>query len=93
MCLFPGNLFSTDWVLRYAIHEVIIIFNTNINGLKMKGILYLVPNTLGNQDISTTIPAIINEKISKIRVFIVEDLRNARRYLKRLNREIVPLFQ
>ena len=89
MCLFPGNLFSTDWVLRYAIHEVIIIFNTNINGLKMKGILYLVPNTLGNQDISTTIPAIINEKISKIRVFIVEDLRNARRYLKRLNREIV----
>ena len=55
----------------------------------MKGILYLVPNTLGNQDISKTIPAIINEKINSIRVFIVEDLRNARRYLKRLNREIV----
>lgn len=89
MCLFPGNLFSTDWVLRYAIHEVIIIFNTIFNGLKMKGILYLVPNTLGNQDTSTTIPAIVPEKISKIRVFIVEDLRNARRYLKRLNREIV----
>ncbi len=55
----------------------------------MKGILYLVPNTLGNQDISTTIPVLINEKIDTIRVFIVEDLRNARRYLKRLNREIV----
>ena len=55
----------------------------------MKGILYLVRNTLGNQDISKTIPAIINEKINSIRVFIVEDLRNARRYLKRLNREIV----
>lgn len=55
----------------------------------MKGILYLVPNTLGDADTSTTIPALINEKISTIRVFIVEDLRNARRYLKRLNREIV----
>ncbi len=55
----------------------------------MKGILYLVPNTLGNQDITTTIPILINEKIDSIQVFIVEDLRNARRYLKRLNREIV----
>ena len=55
----------------------------------MKGILYLLPNTLGNQDISSTIPVIINQKIDSIKVFIVEDLRNARRYLKRLNREIV----
>ncbi len=55
----------------------------------MKGILYLLPNTLGNQDISTTIPVFINQKIDSIKVFIVEDLRNARRYLKRLNREIV----
>ncbi len=55
----------------------------------MKGILYLVPNTLGNQDITTTIPVFINEKINSIQVFIVEDLRNARRYLKRVNREIV----
>jgi len=55
----------------------------------MKGILYLLPNTLGNQDVSTTIPVLINEKIDSIQVFIVEDLRNARRYLKRLNREIV----
>ena len=55
----------------------------------MKGILYLLPNTLGNQDNSTTIPVIINQKIDSIQVFIVEDLRNARRYLKRLNREIV----
>jgi len=55
----------------------------------MKGILYLVPNTLGNQDITTTIPALINEKIDSIQVYIVEDLRNARRYLKRVNRDIV----
>ena len=54
----------------------------------MKGVLYLVPNILGNPDTSHTIPAIITKKINAIKVFIVEDLRNARRYLKMLNREI-----
>ena len=54
----------------------------------MKGVLYLVPNTLGNPHTSHTIPALITEKINAITVFIVEDLRNARRYLKTLNKEI-----
>ncbi len=54
----------------------------------MKGILYLVPNTLGNPDTSLTIPESIKGRVSKMHVFIVEDLRNARRYLKSLNREI-----
>ncbi len=54
----------------------------------MKGTLYLVPNTLGNPDTQITIPAIITEKINTISVYIVEDLRNARRYLKNLNRDI-----
>jgi len=54
----------------------------------MKGILYLVPNTLGNPDTVQTIPTGINEKISAVDVFIVENIRNARRYLKRLNQEI-----
>ena len=54
----------------------------------MKGILYLVPNTLGNPDTSITIPEGIKARVNSIEVFIVEDLRNARRYLKSLNREI-----
>jgi len=54
----------------------------------MKGTLYLIPNTLGNPDTESTIPAAINHRIDKIPVFIVENLRNARRYLKSLNREI-----
>jgi 16S rRNA (cytidine1402-2'-O)-methyltransferase len=54
----------------------------------MKGVLYLVPNTLGNPDTSLTIPPVITEKVSSIRVYIVENLRNARRYLKQLNRKI-----
>ncbi len=54
----------------------------------MKGTLYLVPNTLGNPDTSATIPGGITAMVNSIKVFIVEDLRNARRYLKNLNREI-----
>ncbi|MCK4992864.1 MAG: SAM-dependent methyltransferase [Bacteroidales bacterium] len=54
----------------------------------MQGVLYLVPNTLGNLNTTGTIPAGITEKVSAINVFIVENLRNARRYLKKLNHEI-----
>jgi 16S rRNA (cytidine1402-2'-O)-methyltransferase len=54
----------------------------------MKGILYLVPNTLGNPDTACTIPEGVRGKVREIRVFIVENLRNARRYLKVLDRAI-----
>jgi 16S rRNA (cytidine1402-2'-O)-methyltransferase len=54
----------------------------------MKGILYLVPNTLGNPDTSLTIPNGIIARVSDIKLFIVENLRNARRYLKSLNKDI-----
>ncbi|RLD92967.1 MAG: SAM-dependent methyltransferase, partial [Bacteroidetes bacterium] len=54
----------------------------------MKGVLYLVPNTLGNPDTTETIPEGIRGRVNEIKLFIVENLRNARRYLKSLNREI-----
>jgi len=54
----------------------------------MKGTLYLMPNNLGNQDVTYTIPPGIKEKVSVIRVYIVENLRNARRYLKNLDHNI-----
>ena len=54
----------------------------------MKGVLYLVPNTLGNPDTSLTIPDSIKMRVTETSLFIVENLRNARRYLKSLNREI-----
>ncbi len=54
----------------------------------MKGVLYLVPNTLGNPDTTETIPEGIRGRVNDISLFIVENLRNARRYLKSLNREI-----
>jgi len=54
----------------------------------MKGVLYLVPNTLGNPDTSITIPEGIKATVKQIRIYIVENLRSARRYLKQLDREI-----
>ncbi len=54
----------------------------------MKGTLYLIPNTLGNKDIRMNIPPGFGEKVYSIRTFVVEDLRNARRYLKLLNKRI-----
>jgi len=54
----------------------------------MPGVLYMVPNTLGNPVTKETIPLGIAERVSQIKVFIVENLRNARRYLKLLDNEI-----
>jgi 16S rRNA (cytidine1402-2'-O)-methyltransferase len=54
----------------------------------MKGVLYLLPNTLGHPDPGRTLPALVNGLVGKIPVFIVENLRNARRYLKSLDRNI-----
>jgi len=75
-------------VLHYAIHEVITIFINSFFIQPMKGVLYLVPNTLGNPDTAETIPEGIKGRVTQIKLFIVENLRNARRYLKSLNREI-----
>ena len=53
----------------------------------MKGILYLVPSTLGSTDTRQTIPEGIRSIVSSLDVFIVENLRSARRYLKLLDRQ------
>ena len=47
-----------------------------------------MPNTLGGDDISAVIPPLVSELAKDIRVFIVEDLRNARRYLKKLDQSL-----
>ncbi|MGW8314313.1 MAG: SAM-dependent methyltransferase [Bacteroidales bacterium] len=54
----------------------------------MKGVLYMVPATLGSNELRDTIPAGTVEIVLGIRVFIVENLRSARRYLKLLDRNI-----
>jgi 16S rRNA (cytidine1402-2'-O)-methyltransferase len=49
----------------------------------MAGTLYLIPVTLGNSPLQNVIPAYALEILNRLEHFIVEDLRSARRYLKK----------
>ena len=46
--------------------------------------LYLIPNTLGDSSIDSVIPTQIKELVNTIDHYVVEDLRSARRYLRKL---------
>lgn len=50
--------------------------------------LYLLPVTLGDTPVEAVLPARNREVILQIRHFIVEDVRSARRFLKRVERDI-----
>ena len=54
----------------------------------MPGILYLIPNSLGNPDPGTFLPREVIDLIPELKIFIVENTRNARRYLKSINKGI-----
>ena len=47
----------------------------------MSGKLYLIPCTLGEYEPSLVIPAPVLNLLRKLRVFVVEDIRSARRFL------------
>lgn len=53
----------------------------------MKGKLYLVPVTLGDEDFQNVIPEKVLEIIRGLRFFIVEDLRSARRFLRLIDKK------
>ena len=50
--------------------------------------LYLLPVTLGDTPVETVLPAYNKEIILQIRHFIVEDVRSARRFLKKVDKGI-----
>ena len=50
--------------------------------------LYLIPVTLGDNPIERVLPAGNRDIILKIKHFVVEDLRSARRFLKKTDKEI-----
>ncbi len=50
-----------------------------------KGILYLIPVTLGDSTIEKVIPAFNNNIINEIDVYVVENIKTARRFLKKVN--------
>ena len=55
---------------------------------KMETALYLIPVTLGDTAIEKVLPAYNKEIILGIKHFVVEDVRSARRFLKKVERSI-----
>lgn len=53
----------------------------------MAGRIYLVPVTLGGEDFLQVIPEKVISLTSKLRFFIVEDIRSARRFLRLIDKE------
>lgn len=53
------------------------------------GILYLIPNTLGQSNIDNVLPSYNISVAKNLRHFIVENVRSTRRFLKMLDRDIV----
>lgn len=54
----------------------------------MKGHLYLIPNTLGESPIERNLPQETIEIIRSIKHFVVENIRSARRFLKKVDKSI-----
>lgn len=55
----------------------------------MQAALYLIPVTLGDTSIDRVLPAYNREVIASISHFVVENIRSARRFLRRSNPDIV----
>ncbi len=51
------------------------------------GKLYMIPTTLGGETTSDVIPEDVRQEIIKLRHFVVENIKTARRYLRKLDRE------
>lgn len=54
----------------------------------MKGKIYLVPTTMGESSVTSVIPNDVLTDIINLKYFIVENIRTARRYLKKVDRSI-----
>lgn len=52
-----------------------------------KGRIWMAPTTLGGEVVTDVIPAYVISILDATRYFIVEDIKSARRYLRRMNRE------
>lgn len=52
-----------------------------------KGIIYMLPTLLGGEQAEDVIPAEVIKQTTELRCFIVENIKTARRYLRKLDRE------
>ncbi len=55
----------------------------------MKAKLYLIPTSLGESDLKTIIPGHIQAIVENTNYFIVENIRSARRYIRKLSKDKV----
>lgn len=53
----------------------------------MKGTIFMLPVTLGNPDHSLTIPLKVTDITLSLRLFAVEEIRSARRFLRSIDRQ------
>ena len=51
------------------------------------GTIYLIPNTLGGESIEDIIPQAVREESTALRHFMVENLKSARRLLRKMDRQ------
>lgn len=54
--------------------------------MKNKGSIFLIPNTLGGETVIDIIPQGVIEKVCSMRYFAVEDIKSARRLLRKMDR-------
>jgi len=52
----------------------------------MNGLLYLIPTTLGDTTIQAVIPQDVQQIVGSLRHFVVENIRSARRYLRKIDK-------
>ncbi len=64
-----------------------MLFNIFEETDPMTGTIYLIPVTLGNDDVRRVIPEYTLEITRRLRHFVVEDIRSARRYLRLIDRQ------
>ena len=50
-----------------------------------KGTLYLLPITMGEYNMETTIPVGVQKIMDEVEVFIIENIKTTRRYLRKVN--------
>ena len=55
----------------------------------MNGKLYLIPTTLGDENPYKVLPSDIKTVVNSMKYFLVEDVRTARRFLKKVDPEII----
>ncbi len=56
--------------------------------MNKKGVLYLIPNTLGEGLVEEVLPAIVPATVSGLRHFVVENSKEARRFIKKVSPDL-----